>query len=109
MAEDVVELRWRRGRHFSSPCTSAVHLSECFRAHSLASGATLNCFSFQTLETECTDLASPAYSLTVNVGGAKKMTWEESTTAITGRMNQTDERDSFEKSVVLFGVCQRSD
>lgn len=66
--KDVVELRLRRGRHFSSPCPSVVHLTECFRAHSLATGVALNCFYFQTLKTECSDLASPANSLTVNMG-----------------------------------------
>ena len=84
----------------------SISLSVC-RAHSLATGAALNCFSFQTLATECSDLASPTDSLTVNMEGVA--TWEENMPSISGRMNQTDERDSFEKLAVLFGVCQRSD
>lgn len=90
--------------HPASPLSISLSV---FRAHSLATGAALNCFSFQTLETECSDLASPADSLTVNMEGA--VTWEENMPSISGRMNQTDERDSFEKLAVLFGVCQRSD
>lgn len=86
------------------PCPPAVRLTECFGAHSLATGAALNCFPFQTLKTERSDLAFPANSLTLNEGGEKKMTWEENMPPIAGKMNQTDEQ-----SAVLFGVCQRSD
>ncbi len=106
--EDVVELRLQRGRHFSSPCPPAVHLSECFPAHSLATGAAQNCFSFQTLKSEYSDLACTANSLGANreAGGGA---WEENMLSIAREINQTDERDSFEKLAVLFGVCQRSD
>lgn len=110
-AEDVAELRWRRGRHFSSPCLSAVHLSECFRTPSLATAAALSSFSFQTPKTAYSHPASSANSLTANIwGGASGgVTWEENIPSISGKINQSDERDSFEKSAVLFGVCQRSD
>lgn len=49
---DVVELRLRVGRRFSSPCPPAVRLAERFKAHSPATGAAPNCFSFQTWESE---------------------------------------------------------
>lgn len=70
-----VELRLRSGRHYSSPCPSAVHLAECLKAHSLATGAALNCFAFQTLKTECCDPTSPANSLTVNMGSVCVCVW----------------------------------
>lgn len=102
-----VELRLRSRRHYSSPCPSAVHLAECLKAHSLATGAALNCFAFQTLKTECCDPTSPANSLTVNMGSGGVRA--ENMPSISKKMNQTDEWDSFEKLAVLFGVCQRSD